>query len=380
VKILITGAKGFIGKNLVAALESIRDGKDKTYHLSPDIELLCYDKDSGITALDSYCKELEFVIHLAGVNRPKDTAEFMQGNYGFTYELLQALKKHSNKAPILVTSSIQAELCNPYGESKKESENTILNYGLKIGVNTFIYRLPNVFGKWCRPNYNSAIATFCYNISRDMPITVNDPNILLRLVYIDDIVSEIIYALEGHANRQGTFCAVQPVYHCTLGEAAEKIKSFHESRTTLSVPDMSDGLTRKLYATYLSYMPEDQFSFPLKMNIDSRGSFTEIIRTADRGQFSVNVTKPGTTKGNHWHNTKNEKFLVVSGQSVIRFRKVGESEVYSYFVSGGKMEVVDIPPGYIHNITNTGTSDLVTFMWANEPFNSDNPDTFFMEI
>lgn len=368
-KILITGAKGFIGKNLVAEL------KNRNY-----TDIFEYDRDTDPDLLDKYCEEADFVFHLAGVNRPKDESEFMEGNFGFTSTLLEKLKKYGNICPVMISSSIQAKLDNPYGRSKKAGEDLLFNYGKETGAKVLVYRFPNVFGKWCRPNYNSAIATFCHNIARDLPIIVNDPKIVLNLVYIDDLVNELINALEGKENRVGDFCEVPVVYTVTLGKIVELIYSFKKSREELSIPDMSDEFTKKLYSTYLSYLPEDQFSYELKMNVDNRGSFTEFIRTLDRGQVSVNISKPGITKGNHWHHTKNEKFLVVSGNGVIRFRKIDSDEIIEYFVSGDKLEVVDIPPGYTHNIENLGDTDMVTIMWANEPFDPENPDTYYLEV
>jgi len=379
-KILVTGANGFVGKNLCAALKNIADGKDKTYDITPDITVLPYDLGTEPSLLDVYCKDCDFVVHLAGVNRPETEAEFMEGNFGFASTLLDTLKKHGNTCPVLVSSSIQAELDNPYGRSKKAGEDLMFAYGEETGAKVMIYRLPNLFGKWCRPNYNSAVATFCHNIARDLPITVNNREVNMTLVYIDDLVSEIISAIIGTENREGVYCKVPVEHKITLGEIVDLLYSFKESRETKLVPDLSDGFTKKLHATYLSYLPADGFSYPLKMNIDDRGSFTEILRTADRGQFSVNISKPGITKGNHWHNTKNEKFLVVSGKGVIRFRKPDETDVYEYFVSGDKLEVVDIPVGNTHNIENLGDSDMVTFMWCNECFDPDKPDTFFEPI
>ena len=305
----------------------------------------------------------------------------MKGNFGFTSVLLDSLKAAGNKAPILITSSIQAALDNPYGQSKKAGEDLIFTYGKENDVNVFVYRMPNVFGKWCRPNYNSAVATFCHNIARDLPITVNDPSHMMNLVYIDDVVAEMIKACQGKANvGEDGFSYILPVHEITLGKIVELLESFKASRKDLSVPEVSDPFTNKLYATYLSYLPEDEFSYELKMNKDDRGSFTEILRTANHGQFSVNVAKPGITKGNHWHHTKNEKFLVVSGKGVIRFRKPDSEKVIEYFVSGDKMEVVDIPTGYTHNIENLGDTDLVTFMWCNECFNPEKPDTIFLKV
>ena len=368
-KILVTGAKGFIGKNLVAGL------KNRNYR-----DIFEYDMDSDLCVLEKYCKEADFVFHLAGVNRPQNPDEYMEGNAGFTSDLLDMLKKHRNTCPVMISSSIQAELDNPYGRSKKAGEDLLISYSRETGAEIFIYRFPNVFGKWCRPNYNSAVATFCHNIARDLPITVNDPNVVMRLVYIDDVVDELINALEGKENRKGYFCEVPIVYTVTLGEIVRLIHSFKKSREEISIPDMSDDFTKKLYSTYLSYLPEDKFSYELKMNIDNRGSFTEFIKTPDRGQISVNISKPGITKGNHWHQTKNEKFLVVSGKGVIRFRKIDSDEIIEYYVSGDKLEVIDIPVGYTHNIQNLGDTDMITVMWANEPFDPENPDTYYMEV
>lgn len=379
-KVLVTGAYGFVGKNLCATLKNIADGKDKSYNIDSDITVFEYDLGTDKALLDTYCKECDFVFHLAGVNRPETEEEFMEGNFGFSSTLLDTLKKYNNTCPIMISSSIQAELDNPYGRSKKAGEDLMFAYGEETGAKVMVYRLPNLFGKWSRPNYNSVIATFCHNIARDMPITVNNRDVNMTLVYIDDLVNELISALKGEENREGAFCKVPVEHKITLGEIADLIYSFKESRETKAVPDMSDGFTKKLYATYLSFLPEDGFSYPLKMNIDNRGSFTEILRTADRGQFSVNISKPHITKGNHWHHTKNEKFLVVSGNGVIRFRKPDEEKVIEYFVSGEKLEVVDIPTGYTHNIENLGDTDMVTFMWCNECFDPNKPDTFFEEV
>ncbi|MDR1262207.1 MAG: NAD-dependent epimerase/dehydratase family protein [Oscillospiraceae bacterium] len=382
--ILVTGAKGFIGKNLCATLEAMRDGKDKQHALPPPITVLSFDVDSVPGTLDEYCARADFVVHLAGVNRPRDSGEFAAGNTDFTLDLLETLDRYGSEAPVLMTSSIQADMDNPYGRSKKAAEDAVFAYGVRGNVSVYVYRLPNVFGKWCRPNYNSAVATFCHNTARGLPITVNDPIARMRLVYVDDVIDEIIGAVGGRSNKPSLsldeFSQVKPVYDCTLGFVADTIRSFQYTRDTLSVPDMADDLTRKLYATYISYLPGDSFSYALKMNADARGSFTEIIRTPDRGQFSVNITKPGVTKGNHWHHTKTEKFLVVSGQGAIRFRKIGESRVFEYRVSGDKPEAVDIPAGYTHSIENTGSVDLVTFMWCNELFDPDRPDTYYEQF
>lgn len=369
-KILVTGAKGFIGKNLVAEL------KNRKY-----TEIFEYDKDSNPSVIEKYCQEADFIFHLAGVNRPKEQAEYMEGNAGFTSVLLDLLKKFKNACPIMISSSIQAELDNPYGKSKKAGEDLLINYSKETGAKIFIYRFPNVFGKWCRPNYNSAIATFCYNIARGLPITVNDPNVVMNLVYIDDVVNELINAMEGKENRKDHYyCEVPVAYTITLGEIVRLIYTFRKSRDDLSIPDMSDDFTKKLYSTYLSYLPEDDFGYQLKMNVDSRGAFTEFIRTTDRGQVSVNIIKPGFTKGNHWHHTKNEKFLVVSGKGVVRFRKIDSDDVIEYYVSGDNLKVIDIPTGYTHNIENIGDTDMVTIMWANEPFDPEKPDTYYLEV
>lgn len=369
-KILVTGAKGFIGKNLIYEL------RNRGYQ-----EIMEYDIETKEELLGEYTKDCGFVFHLAGVNRPKDMEEFMKGNFGFTSLLLDKLTEHQNKCPVTLSSSIQAALDNPYGISKKAGEDLLFEYGRETGAKVYVYRFPNVFGKWCRPNYNSVVATFCHNIANDIPIQINDRSTEMNLVYVDDLVDELIDALKSNASIDGSGYGYVPVTHtATLGEIADLIRSFRENRENLQIPDMADALTKKLYSTYLSYLPKDSFSYPLKMNIDSRGSFTEIIRTKERGQFSVNITKPGITKGNHWHRTKNEKFLVVSGKGVIRFRKIDTDEIMEYRVDGNKMEVVDIPPGYTHNITNIGETDLVTFMWVNEPYNPDKPDTYFLEV
>lgn len=369
-KILVTGANGFIGKNLI---EELKNQKYETIYE--------YDVDKSEDALFDYTKDCDFVFHLAGINRPEDEKEYMEGNFGFTSLLLDYLKKNHNKAPILITSSIQALQDNPYGQSKKAGEELLLRYQQETGSKVFIYRLQNVFGKWCRPNYNSVVATFCHNISHGTPITISDREHIISLVYIDDVVRTFISALEGKEScaNDGLYyvMAVNPV---KLGELADLLYTFRESRNNLIVPNMAEPFVKKLYSTYLSYLPENQFSYPLKMNIDDRGSFTEFIKSPDRGQVSVNISKPGITKGNHWHHTKNEKFLVVSGEGVIRFCKVDGKEIIEYKVSGDKLEVVDIPPGYTHTITNIGLTDLVTIMWANEPFDPEKPDTIFLQV
>lgn len=370
-KILVTGAKGFIGKNLVAEL------RNRGYQ-----EIYEFDTDTREELLEEYCRDCGFVYNLAGVNRPKDQSEFMEGNFGFASRLLDALRLNRNVCPVMLASSIQAEQDNPYGRSKKAGEDLFFNYGNEVGAEIDIYRFPNVFGKWCRPNYNSVIATFCHNIAHDLPIHVNDPSVILSLVYIDDVVDELIGAIEGHPSKnEAGFCYVPVAHTAALGELAALIESFRESRISGYIPDMTEGgLIKKLYSTYVSYLPANRFSYPLKMNVDERGSFTEIIRTPDRGQFSVNISKPGITKGNHWHHTKNEKFVVVSGHGVIRFRKTDSDEIIEYQVSGEQLQAVDIPTGYTHSITNTGDTDLVTFMWCNECFNPERPDTYFLKV
>lgn len=368
-KILVTGASGFVGKNLVAEL------KNRGYE-----DLFLYTRENSLEDLEEYTKECEFVFHLAGINRPEDEKEFMEGNFGFTSKLLELLKKNRNKAPVLVTSSTQAEKDNLYGRSKKAGEDLLFDYQKETDVNVYVYRLPNVFGKWSRPNYNTVVATYCHNIARDFDIQINSPDAELNLCYIDDVLEEFSRALEGNPTFRDNYCAVPVVHTIKLGELADLIKSFKESRTNLSVANMEDTLTKKLYSTYLSFLPEDQFSYELKMNIDLRGSFTEFIRTPERGQVSVNVSKPGITKGNHWHHTKNEKFLVVSGKGLIRFRKLDSKVVIEYRVSGEKLQVVDIPTGYTHSIVNVGENDLVTVMWVNECFDLEKPDTYYLEV
>lgn len=368
-KILVTGAKGFIGKNLVAELCSRKYG-----------EIFEFDLDTPTEYLNQYCGQCEFVFHLAGVNRPQNPEEFMQGNFGFTSQLLDTLKKYKNPSPVLLSSSIQALLDNPYGQSKKAGEDLLFEYGKETGTKIFIYRFPNVFGKWCRPNYNSAVATFCNNIAAGLPITVNDPSVTLQLVYIDDVVKELIQCLEHRDEKQSGFSQISVFYRVSLEKIVDLLMSFKNSRGNLSLPDSSDPFAKKLYATYLSYLPTNSFSYPLLMHADARGSFTELFRTEEKGQISVNVTKPGITKGNHWHHTKNEKFLVVSGNAIIRFRKIDSTEILEYRVGGDKLEVVDIPPGYTHNISNVGKNDLVTLMWANECYDPTNPDTFPLEV
>lgn len=370
--ILVTGAKGFVGKNLVLEL------KNRGY------EVFEFDIDTDIEYLNQSIKLTEFVFHLAGVNRPIDEKEFMEGNFGFTKILLDLLKKENNKAPIVITSSIQARLDNLYGISKKAGEDYVFDYGEENSVKTFVYRLPNLFGKWCKPNYNSAVATFCHNIARDIPITVSCEENIVNLLYIDDLIKNLVEKLEKKdiytLESKKEYLGVEPTYSVKLGEIVGLIKSFKESRIDFSIPFLAEGFEKKLYSTYLSYLPEDEFSYPLIMNIDERGSFSEFIKTPERGQVSVNISKPGITKGNHWHHSKNEKFMVVSGKGLIQFRRLDSEKIIEYRVTSEKLEVIDIPPGYTHNIINEGDSDLVTIMWANEPFDNNRPDTYFLSV
>lgn len=368
-KILVTGAKGFIAKNLIIEL------KNRKY-----LDIFEYSREMDLALLNEYCKDSDFVFHLAGVNRPEEQSAFMEDNFCFTSTLLDILRKYKNYCPVMMSSSIQAELDNPYGKSKKASEELLFNHSIETGAKVLIYRFPNVFGKWCRPNYNSVIASFCYNIAHDLPVIIDNPNVVMNLLYIDDVIIELINALEGNENRIGKYCEVPIVYNATLIRIVDLIYSFKKSRENRSIPDMSDAFVKKLYSTYLSYLPENNFSYKLKMNVDNRGSFTEFIKTPDRGQVSVNILKPGITKGNHWHHTKNEKFLVVSGKGVIRFRRIDSNEVIEYFVSSEKLEVLDIPTGYTHNIENLGDSDMVTIMWVNELFDPNKTDTFFLSV
>lgn len=379
-KILITGAKGFVGKNIIAEIKNVISGKSKKYQFLNNSQVYECDIDTTSEELDCFTNDCDFVIHLAGVNRPQNAEEFMQGNFGFTTKLLNNLKKHNNKAPILMSSSIQAVLDNDYGKSKKAGEDYLRQYGLDNEVKTYIFRLPNVFGKWCRPNYNSAIATFCNNIANDLPITVSNRDHKMEVVYIDDVVDAFLNAIDDNVLVEDNFCKVPVTHKTTLGAIVDTIYSFKKNRETLDLPNMSDPLVKKLYSTYLSYLPKDKFSYPLLSHVDNRGSFTEFIHTLNNGQVSVNVSKPHIIKGQHWHHTKNEKFLVVSGTGVIRFRNINSNEVIEYFVSGEKLEVVDIPTGYTHNIENLGDTDMVTIMWCNEIFDPENPDTYFEEV
>ena len=377
-KVLVTGAKGFVGKNLCLEL-SRREG----------IEVFRYDLDSTPADLDRYAAECEFVFHLAGVNRPKDPSEFKSGNTVFTEDILEKLVERfqvsGSKVPVMLSSSTQAALDNDYGRSKKAAEDAVFAYGEKTGAPVFVYRFANVFGKWCRPNYNSAVATWCHNIAHALPIQVRDPNATVTLIYIDDLVQSVIGCLSNRTIPQSnnrTILSVEPSYTKTLGEITDLIYSFHKEPETLMVPDQADGFAKKLYATYLSYLPEDKFSYPLTMHCDNRGSFTEVLHSAERGQVSVNISKPGIAKGQHWHHTKHEKFLVVKGEGLIQFRKVdgSDAKIIDYRVSGAKLEVVQVPPGYTHNIINTGTEDMVTLMWANEVFDPAHPDTYWEEV
>lgn len=367
-KILVTGAKGFIAKNLIARLNELKN-----------YEIISIDKDNTKEELTEALTEAEFIFHLAGINRPKEEKEFFEGNFELTDEIIKILKHNNKNTPIAITSSIQADLDNAYGKSKKLAEEEVLMYSTLSNAKVFIYRLPNVFGKWCRPNYNSAVATFCNNIARGEEVWVSDPDIELTLVYIDDVVRCLISSME-YKNSLSGYVKVDIEHKATLGKIVELLNSFVESRKNLMIPNMEDEFTKKLYSTYLSYLPEDKFTYPLKMNVDNRGSFTEFLKTSDRGQVSINISKPGITKGNHYHHTKNEKFLVVSGEGVIQFRKIDSEKVIEYKVSGEKLEVIDIPVGYTHNIINTGTMDMVTVMWVNEVFNPEKPDTIFMEV
>lgn len=380
--ILVTGANGFVGKNLCEALKNIAAGKDKSHDIDSDITLFQYDIDTDPILLDKYCRDCDFVFHLAGVNRPKEPSEFMEGNFGFTSTLLGTLKKYNNTCPVMISSSIQAALDNPYGHSKKAGEDLLFSYSKETGAKVLIYRFPNVFGKWCKPNYNSAVATFCNNIANDLPIQVNDRSVNMTLVYIDDVVDELIRALKGDENREGNFCKIPVEHKTTLGEIVDLIYSFKEQQQTLIMPEIPFGsFEKKLYSTYLSYLPKEKISFPLKMNVDNRGSFTELLKTKKCGQISVNISKPGITKGQHWHNTKWEFFIVVSGRGLIQQRKIGSDEVFEFYVSGDKIEAVHMLPGYTHNIINlSDTENLVTVMWANESFDPKKPDTFFEEV
>lgn len=394
-KILVTGAKGFVGKNLCAQLNNIKEGKALNYPVHVD-DVFEYDIDSTPEELDRYCAEADFVFNLAGVNRPENPEDFKKGNFGFASTLLDTLKKHGNTCPVMLSSSIQATLIgryagHPYGESKKAGEELFFDYSKETGAKVLVYRFPNLFGKWCRPNYNSAVATFCNNIANDLPIRVNDPSVELELLYIDDLVEEMILALQGKEHHcefdgvetilkeGGRYCAVPVSHKATLGQIVELLDKFKAQPNTLMIPEIPDGsFAKKLYSTYLSYLPADKVKFPLKMNVDQRGSFTELLKTANCGQVSVNISRPGITKGQHWHNSKWEFFIVVSGHGLIQLRKEGSDEVLNYKVSGDKIEAVHMLPGYTHNIINlSDTQNLVTVMWANEQFDPNHPDTYF---
>lgn len=394
-KVLVTGAKGFVGKNLVCALNNLKDCKDRTRPNIKIDEVYEYDIDSKTSELDEYCKNADFVFNLAGVNRPKDPEEFKKGNFGFASTLLETLKKYGNKCPVMISSSIQATLIGrydgEYGRSKRDGENLLFDYANKTGARVLVYRFPNLFGKWCRPNYNSAVATFCNNVANDLPITINDRSTELELLYIDDLVYEMFDALEGKEHRcefdgltaveneNGKFCFVPTTHRVTLGEISDLLEKFKSQPISLLMPEIpNNSFAKKLYSTYLSYLPKEKVAFPLKMNVDQRGSFTELLKTEKCGQFSVNISKPGITKGQHWHNSKWEFFIVVSGHGLIQERKIGTDEVIEFEVSGDKIEAVHMLPGYTHNIINLSeTENLVTVMWANEQFDPNRPDTFF---
>ena len=394
--ILITGAAGFVGKNLSAALHCLQNGTDRTRPGLSIGELYLYDKDSPAERLEEACQKADFVFNLAGVNRPKEQEEFMEGNFGFASTLLDTLKKYKNTCPVMLSSSIQATLVGRYvqggyGLSKKAGEELFFRYGEETGAKVLVYRFPNLFGKWCRPNYNSVVATFCYNYAHDLPISVSDPAVELEMLYIDDLVAEMLDALEGKEHHcefdglttvltdAGRYCAAPVSHRVTLGEIVALLDSFKAQPQTLVMPEIPDGsFAKKLYSTYLSYLPREKAIFPLKMNEDARGSFTELLKTENCGQFSVNISKPGITKGQHWHNTKWEFFIVVSGKGLIQQRKIGTGEVLNFEVSGEKIQAVHMLPGYTHNIINlSDTENLVTLMWANERFDPARPDTFF---
>ena len=397
-KILVTGAKGFVGKNLVCNLYNIKEGKNHTRNLNIE-DIFEYDIDSTVEELDIYCRECDFVFNLAGVNRPKEQSEFMTGNFGFASMLLDTLKKHGNNCPVMLSSSIQVTLIgrygtSDYGKSKLAGEELFFEYGKETGAKVLVYRFPNLFGKWCRPNYNSAVATFCNNIANDLEITVNDRSTELELLYIDDLVEEMLGALEGKEHhcefegvdtvlkKDGRYCAAPTTHHATLGEIVDLLESFKRQPESLVVPEIPyNSFAKKLYSTYLSYLPKEKVSFPLKMNVDDRGSFTELLKSDKVGQVSINISKPGITKGEHWHNTKWEFFIVVSGHGLIQERKIDTDEIIEFEVSGDKIEAIHMLPGYTHNIINLSeTENLVTVMWANESFDPNHPDTFFEKV
>ncbi len=397
-KILVTGARGFVGRNLCENLRNIQTGKNRTRSLAIE-EIFAYDLDTDPALLDSWCEQADFVFNLAGVNRPKEPSEFMEGNFGFASTLLDTLRRHGNACPVMLSSSIQATLIGRYGQSdygtsKLAGENLFFDYGRQTGAPVLVYRFPNLFGKWCRPNYNSVVATFCHNIAHDLPIRINDRSAGLELLYIDDLVEEMLDALEGHPHRcdydgltpvpavEGKYCFCPVTHRATLGELADLLYAFADQPKTLVMPQIPAGsLAKKLYSTYLSYLPKEKAAFPLKMNVDDRGSFTELLRTENCGQVSVNISRPGITKGQHWHNTKWEFFMVVSGHGLIQQRRVDSDEVLEFEVSGETIEAVHMLPGYTHNIINLSeTENLVTVMWANEPFDPGHPDTFALKV
>ena len=397
--ILVTGAKGFVGKNLVENLRCIKDGKNTIRPALKIDEIYEYDVESDKKQLFYYCERADFVFNLAGVNRPKDDGEFMKGNFGFASELLEALKRYKNTCPVMLSSSVQATLAgrfqtSEYGKSKLAGEELFFDYSRETGAKVLVYRFPNLFGKWCRPNYNSAVATFCYNTANDLPLTINDRNTVLELLYIDDLVEGLLDALEGKAQyceydgveakgeKDGRYAYIPVTHKVTLGEIADTLEKFKTQPESLIMPEIPAGsFAKKLYSTYLSYLPKEKASFPLKMNVDNRGSFTELLKTTSCGQFSVNISKPGITKGEHWHNTKWEFFIVVSGKALIQERKIGTDEILEFYVSGEKIEAVHMLPGYTHNIINlSDTEDLITLMWANESFDKNRPDTFFEKV
>lgn len=395
-KILVTGAKGFVGKNLCAQLNNIKEGKARCYGDLVIDQVFEYDIDSKETELEYFCQNADFVFNLAGVNRPQNSEEFMEGNFGFASVLLESLKKYNNTCPVMLSSSIQATLAgrfgtSEYGKSKKAGEDLFFNYSKETGAKVLVYRFPNLYGKWCRPNYNSAVATFCNNIANDLPIKVNDPSVELELLYIDDLVDEMINALKGNEHHcefegvdtiikaDGRYCAVTITHHISLGEIVNMLHMFHDLPQTLMIPDMpSDSFTKRLYSTYLSYLPKEKAIYDLKMNVDNRGSFTELVHTLNCGQISVNISKPGIIKGQHWHNTKWEQFIVVSGHGLIQQRKEGSNEILNFEVCGDKLQSVIMLPGYTHNIINLSeTENLITVMYCNEQFNVTKPDTYF---
>lgn len=397
--ILVTGSAGFVGRNLVENLKNIRDGKNRTRPNLVIDKIYEYDRNCDLEELDRFCEDCDFVFNLAGVNRPKDPKKYSEGNFGFASDLLSMLKKHNNTAPVMLSSSIQATLngrfgSSEYGISKKAGEELFFSYENETGAKVLVYRFPNLVGKWVRPNYNSAVGTFCHNIAKDLPITVNDPNVELELLFIDDLIEEMLDALEGKEHHcefvgvetvltdKGQYCAAPITHKATLGYIVECLHTFHDQPKTLVMPAIPDGsFEKKLYSMYLSYLPKEKVAFPLKMNVDDRGSFTELLKTTDHGQFSVNISKPGITKGQHWHNSKWELFIVVSGHGLIQERKIGTDEVIEFEVCGDEIQAVHMLPGYTHNIINLSENDdLVTVMWANEQFDSDHPDTYFEEV